>query len=452
MEWTDKFLDEKREHGDPLADNAAEALFKLIHEQETNEDRKKVSRFITEFVSHDFTHEWDHSKHEIEIPQELFNYFEDMSPFKFSHEESIILENGSKFFMDHGPKIILILFARSLIKQYAHTKAIQVLRMTTLLNDHVHRRIIETMQFVVDVMNPMWHHHHDDKDKSKFNTNHIGKQSIQKLRLVHAMVRYKINNKLNPKKEGSWDDEWGEPINQEDMIFATHTFSIEVIKGLQQLGTKLTEEEINDYYQSWSLIGRALGVDQDLIPNSYEEGVKLQDKIYERHFTLPNEAGPELATNLIKWIVDFVPLFTEQTALTLIKACNDPSNEHLIEEHLKLDLGHAHDDLAEHADELNIPGVQDQKVQGVEGAAENSTEQLIVYFIERLLKTERGGKKSNFRIGDGFLSEWNINQDREKPMSKLMLTLNTVWTAIKAFFLKITGYFNEEKSDRHGEH
>lgn len=453
MKWTKTFLDEKRKHADPLADKAAASLFQLIMSQDTDKDKQKVSRFITEFVSHDFTHEWDHSKHDVEIPQELFDYFKDMSPFEFSHEESAILERGSQFFVDHGPKAILILYARSLIKQYSHTQAIQVLRMTQLLGQHPHRRIIETMQFVVDVMNPTWHHHHDKEDKRKFNTNHIGKQSIQKLRLVHAMVRYKIKNKLTNKDEGEWDYAWGEPINQEDMIFATHTFSIEVIKGLQQLGTKLTEEEINDYYQSWSLIGRALGVDQDLIPDNYEEGVKLQDLIYERHFTLPNEAGPKLANALIDWLVEFAPLFNKQTALTLIKECNDLKGEHLIETHLKLNLGHAHDDLAEHANELNIPGIQGKKVDGVEEESEEDhTERLIVYFIERLLKTERGGKNTNFRIGDGFLSKWNINQDREKPMSKLMLTLNTAWVAIKAFFLKMTGYFKKENSDRHGNH
>ena len=196
MEWTKTFLDEKRKRQDPLADKAAASLFKLIMSQDTTKDKKKVSKFITEFVSHDFTHKWDHSKHDVEIPKDLFDYFEDMSPFEFTHDESAILERGSKFFVDHGPKAILTLYGRSLIKQYAHTQAIQVLRMTRLLEDHVHRRIIETMQFVVDVMNPTWHHHHDKEDKRKFNTNHVGKQSIQKLRLVHAMVRYKINNNL----------------------------------------------------------------------------------------------------------------------------------------------------------------------------------------------------------------------------------------------------------------
>ncbi|MCA0933902.1 DUF2236 domain-containing protein [Lutimonas saemankumensis] len=448
MKWTNDFLNEKRKHGDPLADKAAAALFELINSQTGDNQKKKVARFISEFVSHDFTHEWDHSKHELKIPKELFDYFEDMTPFNFTHEESKVLERGSQFFTNHGPKIILILYARSLIKQYAHTKAIQVLRMTTLLEEHVHRRIIETMQFVADVMNPIWHHHHDDKDRSKFNTNHVGKQSIQKLRLVHAMVRYKIKNNLNPKKEGTWDYDWGFPINQEDMIFATHTFSIEVIKGLQQIGTELKDEEINDYYQTWSLIGRALGVDMDLIPDSYEEGVKLQDKIYERHFTLPNDDGPVLAKALIQWVVEFFPGFSEQTALTLIKEINGPENEKLIETHLKLNLNKAHNDLAEHVNELDIPGIEGADS---ESKKMSETDRIAIFFIQNLLTIERGGKNSHFRIGDGFLTDWNINQDREKPMPKKELIIDSIILAIRTFFLKIFGYFNKEH-DGHEKH
>lgn len=441
MNLTKDFLDKKRKLKDPLADNAAKALFELINSQSDEDQKKKVARFISEFVSHDFTKEWDHSKHDVEIPQDLFDYFKDMTPFSFTHEESKILENGSKFFTEHGPKVILILYARSLIKQYAHTKAIQVLRMTTLLEEHVHRRIIETMQFVADVMNPMWHHHHDDKNPSKFNTNHVGKQSIQKLRLVHAMVRYKIENNLNNPKEGVWDDDWGAPINQEDMIFATHTFSIEVIKGLQQIGTVLTKKEIDDYYKTWSLIGRALGVDQDLIPDSYEEGCALQDEIYKRHFTMPNEDGPVLASALIQWVVEFFPGFSEQTAVTLIKEINGPENEELIETHLKINLNKAHSDLAEHVNELDIPG---EDGANLKANRMSEIDQISIFFIQNLLKLERGGKNAHFRIGDGFLADWNINQDREKPMPKKELFIDSILLAIKTFFLKITGYFKKE--------
>ena len=439
QKWTKAFLDNKRTLADPYADEAAAALFEMINAQDSEEKKKKVARFVTEFVSHDFTHKWDQSKHEIQIPEKLLNYFEDLRPFGFNHKERIILEKGAEFFNTHGPRIIMILYSRSLLKQYAHTKAIQVLHKTRLLKDKPHRRIIETMQFVVDVMQPHWHGKNHDSDDPHLNTNHNGVQSIQKLRLVHAMIRYKIKNNITHTKDKGWDvKELGEPINQEDMIFATHTFSTEVIKGLQEMGAKLSPGEIENYYQTWRLIGRALGVDHDLLPKNYEEGCKLQDIIYERHFTLPNEHGPELAAALVEWFAETMPLFNHKTALTVIKDANDKANQLLIEKHLGIDLSAAHDDLVAHLSEIDLPGIEKHNGQNVASA---EVEHLFIYFIENLLKVERGGKASGFRIGDGFDDTWNINQDQEKPTDKLSLVISTIWAAIKGFFLKIMGYF-----------
>ena len=438
MEWKDDFLEEKRRHADPYADEAATALFEMINAQTTKEKKMKVAGFITEFVSHDFTHEWDKSKHEIEIPEKLLNYFKDLSPFEFTHKERIILEKGAEFFNTHGPRIILILYARSLLKQYAHTKAIQVLHKTRLLEQNPHRRIIETMQFVVDVMQPHWHKKGFFSRNHHLNTNHTGVQSIQKLRLVHAMVRYKLRHKMTNGKDKVWDKSWGEPINQEDMIFATHTFSTEVIQGLQEMGVQLNKEEIENYYQTWRLIGRALGVNHDLLPDNYEEGCKLQQIIYNRHFTLPNEHGPVLAEALVNWFAETMPLFNRKTALTVIKDCNDKLNQSLIEKNLKVDLSLAHDDLAAHLTEVDLPGTENRDGQNVASA---EMEHLFIYFIETLLKVERGGKSTTFRIGDGFDDTWNINRDQEKPTNKISLMISTVLAAIKGFFLKIIGYF-----------
>ena len=45
---------------------------------------------------------------------------------------------------------------------------------------------------VMDVMTPTWHHYDKTKNRRILNTNHIGIQSIQKLRLVHAMIMIMI--------------------------------------------------------------------------------------------------------------------------------------------------------------------------------------------------------------------------------------------------------------------
>src|SRR5690606_6619614 len=217
-------------NGDPLADDAATALFTAIQ----GRDKDEVAAFITKFVFHDFTQSW-RAQTLIPDPPELIAYFERFDEFKLTPEELQYLEKGAQFFEKHGPWITFALGVRSLLKQYAHTNAIEVLRLTTLLVQHVNRRSMETMQFVLHVMEVGW----DMKDEhghDKLNLDHPGILSIKKLRLVHAMVRYRILHRMYDTSLGEYDDSiLGHPINQEDMVFAIHTFSLEVIEGLREM-------------------------------------------------------------------------------------------------------------------------------------------------------------------------------------------------------------------------
>jgi hypothetical protein len=312
QKWTNGFLDEMRTLGDPMADRAAAALFKAIEGHSPAE----VGAFITQFVSQDFSKSWQ-STTAIPDPPELIEYFENFDDFRFTPREIEYLDQGSAFFDKNGPMATFALGVRSLLKQYAHTKAIEVLRLTTLLVKHVNRRILETMQFVLDVMSPQWHIP-DDKGQLKLNLHHPGLMSIKKLRLVHAMIRYRLQHKMYDTSLGDYDiKQLGFPINQEDMVFAIHTFSLEIIEGLREMRVKISDEEAEIYFQCWKLIGRGLGVHRALEPASYEDAVELQELIYKRHFTLPNPTGPVLAKALIDWFVTAVPLLKEKLLITL---------------------------------------------------------------------------------------------------------------------------------------
>ncbi|HEX5112108.1 MAG TPA: oxygenase MpaB family protein, partial [Saprospiraceae bacterium] len=220
--WTNELLDRVRMQGDPKADRAAEALFNAVR----GHDPAEISAFIIRFVSQDFTKAWV-QQGAIPDPPELLAYFEDFEDFKFSTVDVEYLEKGSAIFDKHGPMITFALGVRSLLKQYAHTKAIEVLRLTTLLVKHVNRRILETMQFVLDVMSQDWVIKAED-GSFKLNLHHPGLMSIKKLRLVHAMIRYRLEHKMYDVSLGEYDNvKLGFPINQEDMVFAVHTFSLE---------------------------------------------------------------------------------------------------------------------------------------------------------------------------------------------------------------------------------
>jgi hypothetical protein len=42
-----------------------------------------------------------------------------------------------------------------------------------------------------------------------------------------------------------------------------------------------------------------------------------------------------------------------------------------------------------------------------------------LHFLRTLLTTQRGGKNSTFRIGDGFKAAWNLNEIDENPLPKM---------------------------------
>lgn len=438
--WTDAFLDDMRCNGDPLADDAAAALFAAIQ----GRDKDEVAAFITKFVSHDFTHAW-RTQTLIPDPPELLAYFERFDEFKLTPEELQYLEKGAQFFEKHGPWITFALGVRSLLKQYAHTKAIEVLRLTTLLVQHVNRRIMETMQFVLDVMEVGW----DMKDEhghDKLNLDHPGILSIKKLRLVHAMVRYRILHRMYDTSLGEYDDSiLGHPINQEDMVFAVHTFSLEVIEGLREMRIAVSEEEAENYFHCWRIIGRALGVDPRLEPDSYKDAMALQEKIYARHFTLPNTAGPKLAKALTDWFVNSIPLVKEKTMVTVIKEFNGPENYKVLQEHLKIDIGDVHPDLHKHLEEdLDFQTSTARPTIHADGSREKVLDDFFLQFLQSLITVERGGKNERFRIGDGFMAAWNLNNMAEKPRTKL----ENVLFAIQMFIEKLLSWLrsNRDKS------
>lgn len=415
--WTDALLDQMRRECDPKADQAAEALLC----ETDGYPKQQVARFIGQFVSHDFTKPWVNNS-EIPDPPELMDYFNDLSDYQLTQEEMAFLDKGSAFFEKHGPWATFALGVRSLLKQYAHTKAIEVLRVTTLLEKHVNRRIMETMQFVMDVMQPGWTRPKPDGTLA-LNLAHPGVLSTKKLRLVHAMVRFRIHFGMYDHEQlGVYDlEKLGEPINQEDMVFAIHTFSLEIIQGLREMRMEITNQEAEDFFQCWKIIGRMLGIDRRLEPANYADGVALQDKIYARHFTLPNNHGPILAKALTDWFLETVPFLKDKTLVTVIKDFNGPENLDILADHLGIDLGDCHPDLQAHLEsdykfELKIEG--DAKLDKGQPSREDTLDKFFLSFLQALISRQRGGKNDTFRIGDGFGAAWNLNQMAEKPESK----------------------------------
>lgn len=264
----------------------------------------------------------------------LNDYFNDLSLMPTPEEQEVIIK-GSLIFNDSPSECIIALAVRSLLKQYAAYKATNVLVATQLLTGYPHRRILETMQFVIDVM-----------DINGFKPTGRAVRSIQKLRLVHALIRARILAKQKDPGRNDlsismiWKDEWGLPINQQDMIFAVHTFSVEVLDGLIAAKEKVSDETIESYYLAWHYIGRALGVLDPINPTAYSQGKALQERIYSKQFVKDNPNGPALAKPLMKFMEEVLPFHpSDRDILAIVKIYNDEKDyEPVFKEILGLDL------------------------------------------------------------------------------------------------------------------
>ena len=268
----------------------------------------------------------------------LQDYFNDMHRMPQNDAERATIRRGCEFFDLHVGDCLFALTLRSLLKQYAAARATNVLTQTKLLIEYPHRRMIETLQFVADVMEP-----------NGFEPTGNGVRSIQKLRLVHAMIRHRINRRKydptspDPTMHALWDESWGKPINQQDMIFAVHTFGQEVIDGLIAAGIKMSQQNIDDFYMTWHYYGRALGVKDELNPTSYVEGKKLQDRIYAKEFKA-NPNALVLTPPLIAFSRTLLPFAPSETHIyAMTKRFNDPKDyKPIFEEILMIPLSKAH--------------------------------------------------------------------------------------------------------------
>lgn len=279
MKWTDDFLDQKRQEADPLAD---ELLRKLIEEQGLEASKQLFDKLITNI---------ELPKEELPIDLQEFLDATVSLPSWFSRED---MQDSNRFFIDHGPTMLVVLYYKSLPVLYSDVKGAGVLTSTSRLTSEdkslaiFARRIAETGQFLLDVM-----------ANDHFTTSEKAVNAIRKVRLIHAAIR----QFLKPH----WDIEKnGQPINQEDMALTLMTFSISMIDGLEQLSVPLDERMSQAFFERWRAIGLLLGVDPDMIPKNSEEGRQLTKKVLDR-VSGPSDAGKILTSALIKFSKDSIP-------------------------------------------------------------------------------------------------------------------------------------------------
>jgi len=190
------------------------------------------------------------------------------------------LKRGGRVFLDTGFIGAVVLGMRSLLVSYCSPAGNKPLVMTGRLERDVSKRLLSTGRFVWAVSDNLW-------------CGGEALQAIAGVRLVHAKVRKQV------LASGQWNNEsWGLPINQADMAGTVLLFSQVLIEGLRRMGVSLSEEQRDDMMHLWKYAGFLMGVDQELLVSSYDEGTAFWD-LLERTQGCGDEDGRRLATALI---------------------------------------------------------------------------------------------------------------------------------------------------------
>ncbi len=271
--WSKDTLDSYRNIGDPQTDAVIEKIFAL-------DEVDAVNKLLRNIQNND-------DLVAVEMPDDLEDFLNTTDDWpKWADSEQIRL--GQQLFSRYGMQMTMALFCWSLPSCYSWAKGAQVLGMTQRITKRVHRRLIETAQFVLDVM-----------AENGLEPDGRGVRTAQKIRLLHTTIRYHM------RQDPRWRDEYGVPINQEDLVGTMLSFAL-LPQVLTKLGMDFTPQEEAAFFHCWRVIGSIMGIQEEMLPHDVEDGKALWDEILIRH-TAPSDVGRELTAALVDYMKERVP-------------------------------------------------------------------------------------------------------------------------------------------------
>lgn len=229
------------------------------------------------------------------------------------------LLRGQQFFATWGPLIALALLTCSLPNSYAAANGVRVIAMTGRLETDPKRRIWETAQILVDALEP----HGLDPERAEAR----GFRTVRDVRLMHAYIRRlletgywashghnvsgarRVRRPRYRPSQGRWQAEcWGKPINQEDLAGTLMSFAYLPVQSLRKGPDRswLDQQAVEDFIYAWTVVGRLLGVNERLLPNSEAEARELSLLIAGRQHE-PSPEGRSVTRALVQELERRVP-------------------------------------------------------------------------------------------------------------------------------------------------
>ncbi|HEY8209097.1 MAG TPA: oxygenase MpaB family protein [Myxococcaceae bacterium] len=371
LAWTDAQLQPYRDIGDPPADE-------LVAEMSRDGQVPAVNVLMRHLVTNEYP-----------IPEALppsVRRYLDQTDDLPDWADPARIEAGERVFVRYGPKLVLILHCYSLPFCYLAANGAQVLNLTDRLESNPARRILETAQLLIDVMQP----------GGLAKGSGRGRRTIQKVRLMHAAVRRLA--KASPQ----WSMNWGLPINQEDLAGTLMSFSWVGLDGLEKLGVDLSADDREAYLHCWNVAGHLLGIRRELLPRDEMRARALAQAV-ARHQFAPSQAGKELTKALVTQTEYGLPGNAfKHLAPVLIRFF-------LGEEwasHLGLEHGPKFELLAGLVKLLNFQVNEMFKgSRALSAVAELAGKK----FLEAALFVERGGTRPSFALPQELQQQWGVN-------------------------------------------
>jgi hypothetical protein len=212
-----------------------------------------------------------------------------------------MVREAEEFFLLYGISSATQLSCASLPECYIMRYGTEVLAFTKFLQIDPARRIRETAQMIMNVMCP--------GGLIAKNGVGIGVHATQKVRVMHAIIRYMIEhdrgtpaNPIDPELR----KKFGRPINQEDLAFTLLTFSYVAVRSYERLGVRMTDAQKDSYVHCWNVVGFLMGIREELLPAGYAESQKLYDAI-RAHQAGASQAGQALTAALMNMLERLMP-------------------------------------------------------------------------------------------------------------------------------------------------
>lgn len=230
--------------GDPEADALVEALASL--------EQDESSRVIQAGIERD-------EEALREAPQVVRDFFESIeTPPDWVDLDSFNL--GVRMF-HRNSRLVLGAFVGGVLVEGFSTNIAKSFVETGRLFDQGVRRLKQNNRHMVEAFMPGGLERHGD-----------GWALSVRVRLVHAQIRYLLNNSAD------WDKEaWGEPISSAHLGYSVASFSARLLMHMKSLGAQFNDEERKSFMDIWRYVGNLMGVPESILFRDEEEALRLFD-------------------------------------------------------------------------------------------------------------------------------------------------------------------------------